>query len=298
MNLISLKFFTTILLLSTANIAIAQATAVPTINQKREHVLTSTVNGTTYSLFVSLPMRYAANDTTFYPVLYVLDGGLSFPIVHAARTSLDLFGDLEDVIIVALEYNWQESFKPWMTGRWKDFTPSKNEKADANPAYIKTYDLPAGSLTSGGAPGYVNALRKDIIPFIDKQYRTNNDRGISGHSLGGLFAAYCIFTAPDLFHRYGINSPSLWWNDLQMFKTEKSFSEQHQSLPVRVFLSVGELEGKSMTPVMTAFADSLKSRNYKDLHLTTHIFESETHMSVVPAMISRMLVVLYGKNRK
>jgi hypothetical protein len=31
----------------------------------------------------------------------------------------------------------------------------------------------------------------EIIPFIDKSYKTNSDRGIAGHSLGGLFTA-CI----------------------------------------------------------------------------------------------------------
>ena len=79
-----------------------------------------------------------------------------------------------------------------------------------------------------------------------------------------------------------------------MFEMEKTFSEHNQSLPVKVFMSVGRMEGNSMTPVMTAFADSLKSRNYKGLNLSTHIFEDETHMSVVPAMISRTLRVLYG----
>jgi hypothetical protein len=83
-----------------------------------------------------------------------------------------------------------------------------------------------------------------------------------------------------------------------MFNIEKSFSQINNSLHAKLFMSVGSLEGNSMTPVMSAFADSLRSHNYKGLNLTSHIFEDENHMSVVPAMISRTLRVLYGKNKK
>jgi predicted alpha/beta superfamily hydrolase len=55
----------------------------------------------------------------------------------------------------------------------------------------------------------VSVLRDEIIPLVERSYRITDDRGIMGHSLGGLFAAYALFEAPDLFRRYGILSPSL-----------------------------------------------------------------------------------------
>lgn len=278
--------------------SIGQTSIIPVINQKEESILTSKINETTYHLFVSLPQHYSSKDTTHYPVLYILDGGLAFPIAHAARTSLDLFGSLENVIIVGIEYDWEKSYTPWMTKRWKDYTPTKDTSFDANPGYIKAFGLNKDALSSGGSPVFLNVMKTEIIPFIEKKYRTTADRGISGHSFGGLFVTYCLFSAPEVFSRYGINSPSLWWDKKVMFKIEKIFSEQNQSLSVKVFMSVGSMEGQSMTPVMTAFADTLKSRNYKSLNLTTHIFEDETHMSVVPAMISRTLTVLYGSKKE
>ncbi|MEO6134203.1 MAG: alpha/beta hydrolase-fold protein, partial [Ginsengibacter sp.] len=120
------------------------------------------------------------------------------------------------------------------------------------------------------------------------------DRGIDGHSLGGLFATYSLLASPDLFQRYGINSPSLWWNNKEMFKLEKSVSEKNNSLHAKIFMSVGGNEGKMMNGAMTSFADSLRS-DFKNLKITTHIFEDENHMSVMPANISRTLKVLYGK---
>lgn len=291
----SSKILFNILMLFVVSTSIAQTNQVPLISQKQEHVLKSKINGTTYYLSVSMPMHYSKTDSAHYPVLYMLDGGIVFPIAHAARTSLDMFGELEDVIIVSIEYEWNQSLSPWMTGRWKDYTPSKDEKMDASPGYQKLFGLQPGALSSGGAKGFLEVIKKEIIPFIDNNYKATNDRGIYGHSYGGLFATYCLLTEPGLFQRYGINSPSLWWNNLEMINLEKLYSQKNTSLPAKVFMSVGSLEGKSMTPVMKAFADSLRSRNYKGLNLTTHVFEDEDHMSVMPANISRTLKVLYGK---
>ena len=39
---------------------------------------------------------------------------------------------------------------------------------------------------------------------------------------------------------------------------------------------------------------TLRSRSYDGLTLTTHLFEGETHLSVVPATISRGLRVVFG----
>ena len=285
------------LVLSTYEL-IGQTNSIITINQKQELILESKINGTTYHLYISLPQHYSSKDTTRYPVLYMLDGGWTFPIAHAARIAVDAVGGLENIIIVGIEYEWEQSLTPFFKGRWKDFTPSKDAKVDENPYFRESLGLPEGSLSSGGGPVFLNVIRKEIIPFIEKEYKTNSDRGISGHSFGGLFAGYCLLSAPDLFDRYGINSPSFWWNNEEMFNMEKTFSEHHQSLPVQIFMSCGSLEGKLMVPVMTAFADSLRSRNYKGLNLTTHIFEDETHHSVIPATISRTLTVLYSAKKE
>ena len=79
-----------------------------------------------------------------------------------------------------------------------------------------------------------------------------------------------------------------------MFQLEKSISEKNNSYSAKIFMSVGGMEGKMMIGVMTSFADSLRS-DFKDLKITSHIFEDENHMSVMPANISRTLRVLYGK---
>ncbi|WP_336517396.1 alpha/beta hydrolase [Pollutibacter soli] len=273
----------------------AQSGAGPVINAKAEHDIKSKVNGVNYHLYVSLPKYYSANDTTHYPVLYMLDGGAGFPIAHSTRFLLDLSNEIQDVIIVAIEYEWERSLAPWFINRTRDYTPTRDTSFEKN-AIARSFGV-TSSLVSGGAPAFLDIIKTEIIPFIEKTYKTNRDRGISGHSFGGLFAGYCLLNGTDTFNKFGINSPSFWWNSREMFTVEKRFSEGRTSLPAQVFMSVGSREGQMMNSSMKDFADSLASRKYLNLALTTFVFEGETHVSVVPAMTSRTLKVLYGRRR-
>jgi predicted alpha/beta superfamily hydrolase len=133
-----------------------------------------------------------------------------------------------------------------------------------NPNQMKTFFstsfVNGKPLSTGGGPTFLSTFRNEIIPFIDKQYLTTYDRGIFGHSGGGLFAAYCLLTASDLFQRFGIFSPSFWVKNGEMFTLEKSFSNHNNTLNAKVFITVGSLEGDMVT-LMTSFADSLKRHN-------------------------------------
>ena len=70
-----------------------------------------------------------------------------------------------------------------------------------------------------------------------------------------------------------------------------------KTLDVDLFLSVGGLEEDSEKPeddskmVTNArmMASQLEDRGYPNLRLTFHVFEDETHLSVIPATISRGL---------
>ncbi len=278
--------------------SLGQVNNVPVINQQQAYKLKSKINKMDYQIFISLPKHYTKSDTTRYPVLYLLDGNYTFPMAHSTRQLLDLAGSLEDLIIVGIGYTWDKSYEPWYIGRWSDFTPSNDVKSDTSRSFLAMLDLKKGSIHSGGANQFIGVLKNEIIPFVEKNYKVNQDRGIAGHSLSGLFAAYCLLHEPRLFSRYGINSPSLWWDDLKIFGIEKSFAEKNRSLYAQVFLSVGEGEGDAMVPKMKAFADSLRKHSYAGLSLTSQVFEGEGHFSVVPASISRTLRVLYKVKAK
>lgn len=259
------------------------------------YTIKSSFNNKTYKLYISLPKAYSNLDTLHYPVLYVLDGKFSFTSFHYIREVLDLGKEIKDIIIVAIADSG-ETDSDWLAERYNDFTPSNVPQSDIQ--WSKMMNITDGKLKSGGAELFLRTVENDIIPLVDKHYKTTADRGLSGHSLGGLFVGYCLVKKPDLFKRYGINSPSFWWNNNEILSLENSFAKQGKSITANVFFSAGALEGGMMITPITAFIDSLKNHDYKGLIMTSQIFDGETHLSVVPACSSRTLKVLYGSNVK
>ncbi|MGB3544957.1 alpha/beta hydrolase [Rubrivirga sp.] len=255
--------------------------------------LVSEVNGHPYRLYVAPPEAYAADDTTRYPVLYILDGRRTFPAAITARAFQDIYDGLDDVILVGIG-NGEQTFDAWFAHRWRDYTPSANAATDS--AVAVQSGQPPETIVSGGGPDFLRVLREEILPFVDSAYRTTDDRGLTGQSLGGLFAVYALFEAPGLFQRVGIHSPSLWWSDGETFAREAAFAEAHTALPAHVFLSVGSEEGDAMVPPMERLAEGLRSRGHDGLTVDAVVFADETHTSVVPAQVSRTLRVLYGRS--
>lgn len=255
------------------------------------HRIKSNFNDKTYELNVSLPNSYSANDSLHYPVLYVLDGKYSFSSMSSIRAGLDLGKEIKEIIIVSIEAVHSDQ-NDWFANRHNDYTPSCIPQADT--LWSKILGIPEGKLQSGGASNFLNTLEKDLIPFINAHYKTTPDRGISGHSLGGLFAGYCLLKRPGLFNRYGINSPSFWWNNSEMIQNEISFASQNTELNARVFFSVGGAEDAILRTAFSNFTNSIKNHHYKGLAMSVKIFEEETHVSVVAACSSRTLKVLYG----
>ena len=265
------------------------------IQATKRHIIKSDFNHKSYQLHVSLPKKYSEQDTLHYPVLYVLDGKFSFNSMSSIRAVLELGKEIRDIIIVAIDVS-SVTDADWLASRYNDFTPSSIPQADT--LWSKIMKIPEGKLRSGGAELFLNTLQKEMIPFIDKQYKTTADRGLSGHSLGGLFAGYCLLKKPDLFKRYGINSPSFWWNNNEMLRYENNYANENTELSANVFFSVGGSEDDMMLAPFNAFTNSIKNHNYKGLSMTVKIFDDETHLSAVPAGGSRTLKVLYGFTTK
>lgn len=271
----------------------AQDAPPVTLLGTHQHDLVSSVNGHPYRLYVAPPDGYAPDDTTRYPVLYVLDGRRTFPAAVTARAFMDIYDGLDDVILVGIG-NGEQTFDAWFAHRWRDYTPSASPATDA--AVAARFGQDPEAIVSGGGPDFLRVLREEVLPLVDAAYRTTGDRGITGQSLGGLFAAYTLFEAPGLFQRVGIHSPSLWWEEGVLFATEAAFAEEHAALPAHVLLSVGAEEGDSMVPPMERLAEALRSRGHDGLTVDAVVFADETHTSVVPAQVSRTLRVLYGRS--
>ena len=147
----------------------------------------STVLKEKRTFIIHLPKGY---DTTkkSYPVLYLLDGSEKWLLFNI---SLMNYYFNEDMIIVAIEN----------TDRDRDMMP---------------ISAPSYPVTNPGADNFLSFIREELIPFVEKGFRTNGQRVLSGKSLSGVFTLYALLKQPQLFDGYIANSVG-WFADMDYF---------------------------------------------------------------------------------
>jgi predicted alpha/beta superfamily hydrolase len=205
----------------------------------------------------------------FWMVLYF------FPVIRGARTIFDWNNDIGDVIIVGI------STSNFSVDRHYDYTTSVDTAYDKEED--KSHDKPKGTYKSGGTAQFLESLKTEIIPFVDKNYKTNSDRGIAGSSLGGLFTAYRLVNSDGYFIRFGLGSPSLMLDNEKLLNQAFTQFKENKTwdLPqTRVYISVGDYEeNPEQMPPMIKFSKYLEDSNYDTIKLKWQIFHDETHLS-------------------
>jgi predicted alpha/beta superfamily hydrolase len=241
--------------------------------------------------YVSLPQNYDKRTSERFPVIVLLDADYTFALT---RNVMRLWADRHlsrEAIIVGIAYpGAADDMDVYHRTRTHDYTPSFTLKGGYGPEIQKL---------SGGGPAFLKLLADGILPEIDKRYRTQQgDRMLVGYSFSGLFAAYTLVTRPDLFRRYLIVSPSLWYDNLMIFGAAKTFFATHRELPVKVFWSVGSEEnhpqGIRMVDDLKEFATLMNDAHLSGYESELMVFDNESHHSVFPAALSRGLRALYG----
>lgn len=249
----------------------------------------SAENDRVYRVMVALPEGYDPGGTTHYPVLYVLDARIMFASTVMAYRAQRMGRPPEPIIIVGIDYPEELTRLEWMARRASELTPTHSPAEDA--LFTQGY---RNTVVTGGAPVFREVLRSEIMPLIDQAYRTSGDRSLLGFSLGGLFAAYDLFQEDRLFSRYAIASPALWWEGGAFIEgLEQAYAVRHKDMDVTLFLSVGTGEVTDMVEPLKAFGHTLAARSYPSLEMTTHLFDGEDHMTVVPATVSRVIRALF-----
>jgi predicted alpha/beta superfamily hydrolase len=143
----------------------------------------------TRSYLVHKPVGYDFSEQR-YPVVILLDAETNFQHVSATLDQLVSVGRALPMIVVGIEN----------TDRQRDFTPPITTD---NPDYKRE-----GAV--GGASQFLAFIADELIPHLDRTYRTRPTRILIGHSYGGLFAVHALFNRPEVFKAYIVISPSLW----------------------------------------------------------------------------------------
>ena len=185
------------------------------------HTFKSVVLNEERTVVVQLPKSYQAEPNKIYPVIYRLDGAGNIPLASAVIERLQNDNRAPEVIIVAIEN----------TNRLRDFYPTVNKEPQG----------PVGE--GGGGAQFLAFFEQELIPLIDKHYRTHDFKVIAGASAGGVFALYAMQAKPGLFQAHIAYSPAVWWNYGASVSSSKEFIEKAKNLNSYVYMNIGEEAG-------------------------------------------------------
>ncbi len=212
----------------------------------------------TFYVYVRLPKHYKTEKKS-YPVLYLLDGDIAFNMSTSIIRYLQYAGDVPDIIIIGIGYGTKMNDNN-LNFRERDYS------------FTKIPQLKNG----GGADNYLRFLIKELIPFVEKNYRTNGNRILDGYSLGGLFSIYTLLKENNLFTSYIAGSPYLKENlDSLLTLTNKL-----GKLNNRVFITVGETEDKKNfhDPIEKIY-DALRKISNDKSNIQMVEFKNGTHFT-------------------
>lgn len=191
-----LILLTAILFLTSCSGATQQNDPVP---EHQSFTISSKKVGEERTINVWTPDSYSAGTDSLM-VLYMPDGGIQEDFPHIANTLNDLIkaNKIPAVILVGIEN----------TERRRDLTGPTSVESDKEIAPVV-----------GGSEAFRAFINDELIPEINKRYRTTSKKGIIGESAAGLFVTETFLLKPEMFDFYIAFDPSLWWNDKYLVRT-------------------------------------------------------------------------------
>jgi uncharacterized protein len=268
------------------------------------HYLRSTQVGDEFKIFVG---HCGSSDDELPTVLYLTDANGMFASAVEVIRFMQLARHLPSILVVGIGYR-MGTLDETIALRTRDLTPT------ADPAFSQIFPK---QTMMGGARLFLEFIGTELKPWVHSRYDIDtNDSAFFGHSMGGLFGTYVLLTQPHAFRRYGIGSPSLWWDNDAIFQHEARYAQSHGDLSAKVFFSVGGFEdhdgrqreagrlppderAKAGLRFIDMVADTerivevLSQRRYPSLHIGSETIPEEFHVTVQHVNLSRSLRFLF-----
>jgi len=216
-------------------------------------------------LFVAKPAGYE-DGKEGYPVLYLLDGETHFPYASGMAAFLAASDRMPNMIVVGIASGTGEQ-------RTRDLTPPSTAELDNR-----------FSPGNGGAERFLAFVAGELIPFVERSYRTRPYRILFGHSFGGLFAVYSLIHRPALFQAYLLADPSVHWNNGRVNVEAQEFLRTTKTLQADVYLAGSGDSGGPSTP-LRSLSDRLEKATPAGFRWKFDWIQKDDHASIpLPAI--------------
>lgn len=164
---------------------------------------------------VHLPDQYETGNTD-YPVLFVMNGHMQTSFSISAATAMLLGNEFTPkLIVIGIDLADKPTFPL--------FKENRVESYDKIFAYLK----------------------QEIIPDVEKRYRTSPYRILYGQSNSATCATFLMFREPSLFHAYIMASPMLGWCYDRIEMETRKMLESLKGTSLFYFMSYGENDYKA-----------------------------------------------------
>ena len=203
-------------------------------------------------LQIHLPENYG-KDSSCYPVLITLDGERFFNSTAATVQFLSKYGYVPPMIVVGIPN----------TDRNRDFSYNKTDE---------------NSII--GADLFLQFLEEELIPLINKKYKTLKFRLIKGWCATGVFCIKVLFSRPHLFNVYIASSPYLVEDAGCIFQLVEEYSNNGLKENNFLYMSVGGRDRPDAKIEVPKFVKLLKKRKFKNLNWHYTYLEIDDHFTI------------------
>jgi predicted alpha/beta superfamily hydrolase len=230
--------------------------------------------------WISLPESYNDKFKSYknYPLLILLDGYVHFKSASGAVQFMSTGNtdkrEIPEMIVVAI----------MNVDRKRDFTPDKTITVREN--------------NSGGGDNFLNFLESELIPKLDKEYRTTPYRILVGHSLGGLLTTHAYMKENTIFNSFISIDPSFGtWDEETMDGkiqniTEKTFKRS-------IYLATANWGKRNLRnrDRHIRFFEAVNGKCKGKFNGKIEYFENKNHSSVpLPAFYNGLSYIFQGYN--
>ena len=243
------SLFLALILMAFALPALAQVQQAASVVHNL-HTINSQILGEQRTILVRLPPNYGRGDEKF-PVVYMLDAHPPQNAMMAGIIEQQVWGGMmPEMILVGIQN----------TNRTRDLTPTKTERG-------------------GGGDKFLQFIETEVMPLVEKNYRTQPFRIFAGHSLGGLTVVYSFLTRPEMFNAYIAASPSLIWDNNFVIGRAEEIFKQKKEYKKTMFLALGN--EPELQKGFNSFKDLLARAKLKDFEYEFRQLNEENHGSIV-----------------
>jgi predicted alpha/beta superfamily hydrolase len=210
------------------------------------HKLHSKVLKETRILLISVPKGYELSQEK-YPVLFVLDGDVSV-LSEAFFVLRNLgFGSLPPMVIVAVKN----------TDRNRDMLP--DPKKDGTLKFLQFFS-------------------HELIPYIDKNFRTEKFKILYGASVAGVFVLYSLLKDPGTFSAYISSSPTIIWSRDYLLNKLKVVSQNSSEMNKFLYVIYGDKDWTKVRDSLADFLPKLESLKHKGMRIQTEFLPDKGHI--------------------